>query len=341
MRVKKATPFTKRFVTVILALGALVFTTQALAQELPGKGVKVTPVISTIAEDNFQSFVIESGLKALGYEVQKSLTTQIQLGIISACSGDGDYYTSHWFPLQTSFWQEGGGDKNCQKVGTLIRHSLQGYLIDKKTADEYGIQTLDQLKDPKLAKLFDIDGDGKADLYGCESGWGCERVQNHHLDAYGLRDTVDLKQGGYFAIMPDAIERIRAGKPTLYYTWTPLWVSAVLRPGKEVVWLNVPFTTLPDERAKDEDTTVEGLGNLGFAVNDQHVLANTKFLSANPAAKTFFELLEIPIADVSAQNQKMAKGEDTVEDIRRHTKEWIAANQAKWDAWIAAAKTAK
>ncbi len=333
--------FSKRMSIVLLASVGLMLSGQVSASDhLPGEGVKVTPGFGQIPEEYFAAYIMEAGLEALGYEIQDEVIAQVQLSILSTCAGDSDYYISLWWPLHTAFWQEGGGDDNCQRVGTMTSGALQGYLVDKKSADEYGITMLDQFKDPELAKLFDIDGDDKADLYGCESGWGCERVQVHQMEAYGLNDTVDLKQGGYFAIIPDAIERIKAGKPTLYYTWTPLWLSGILRPGHEVVWLNVPFTSLPGERAEDSDTTVEGLGNLGFTVNDVVVLGNTKFLDANPAAKKFLELLVIPIADVNNQNMLVSQGEDSDDDIRRHAADWIAANQAEFDSWVAQAMSA-
>ena len=50
-----------------------------------------------------------------------------------------------------------------------------GYLIDKKTAEKYHITNIEQLKDPKIASLFDANGDGKADMTGCTPGWGCDR----------------------------------------------------------------------------------------------------------------------------------------------------------------------
>ena len=162
----------------------------------------------------------------------------------------------------------------------------------------------------------------------------------HHLDAYGLRDTVEHKQGGYFAIIPDAIERIKNGEPTLYYTWTPLWVSAVLRPGHEVSWLTVQNTELPEAEA-GANTTVEGVGNLGFSVNDQMVIANTDFLDENPSARKFFELVQIPIEDINAENLLVNEGENSEEDIKGHAADWIAAHQAQWDEWIAEAKAAQ
>ena len=64
--------------------------------------------------------------------------------------------------------------RNFIVKGYLVNGAAQGYLIDKKTADQYKITNIAQLKDPKIAKLFDTNGDGKADLTGCNPGWGCE-----------------------------------------------------------------------------------------------------------------------------------------------------------------------
>lgn len=91
-------------------------------------------------------------------------------------------------------------------------------MIDKKTAEQYHITSIDQLKDPQIAKLFDTNNDGKADLTGCTRGWGCEAVINHQIDAYGLSKTVTHNQGNYAAMMADTIARYKEGKPVLYYT---------------------------------------------------------------------------------------------------------------------------
>ncbi len=59
----------------------------------------------------------------------------------------------------------------------------------------------------------------------------------------------------------------------LYYTWTPYWVSDVLKPGKDVVWLQVPFSSLPGEQ-KNIDTKLANGANYGFPVNTMHIVAN-------------------------------------------------------------------
>ena len=319
------------------AMTALI-ATGAMADDLPGKGTTVKPITQQgLTEEVFQADLVGMGLEQLGYQVEEPVVAAMQAAFVAVANGDVTYYAAFWDPLHKSFQDKLGGQDKLPMVGTLVKNSIQGYLIDKKTADQYHITSIDQFKDPKIAKLFDVDGSGKAGLYGCQSGWGCERVIEHHLDAYGLRGTINHIQGDYVAIISDAIERIRAGKPTLYYTWTPLWLSGVLVPGKDVTWLTVPYTALPDDQ-KDANTTVPGIGNLGFSVNTQHIIANPDFLANNPAAKKLFEEMEIPIEDINAENLLVHKGENSEADIRRHATDWIKAHQSLWDSWIAAAK---
>ncbi|EHH14045.1 glycine betaine/L-proline ABC transporter substrate-binding protein ProX [Mesorhizobium amorphae] len=328
-----------------LAVAVTVFGTMMLtsgyvaAEDLPGKGATVKPMYNGIAEELFESYVVKLGLDDLGYTVEEPAQSQVAVAHVAVANGDADYYTPHWYPLHTAFANQAGGDAKAHRVGTLARNSIQGYSIDKATADKYGIKSIDQLKDPKIAKLFDIDGDGKADLYGCEPGWGCERIIEHHLDAYGLRDTVTHNQGEYFALIADAIERVKEGKPVLYYGWTPTWINGILRHGENVSWLTVPFTALPDEQAGAE-TAVAGIGNLGFTVNTHHVFANTAFLEKNPVANKWFEQVQIPIEDIDSENLLIHKGEKSNDDIRRHAEDWKKAHLDEWNKWIAQAKLA-
>lgn len=322
---------------IVLAV-ALAFGTpeHVSCAELPGKGVTVRPVDGGIPGEVFQLEIIVAGLKRLGYEVKPSIVMLQQAGTphLLVAQGDADFFPAHWDPLHKIFYETVGGDKAVERLGVLIEGCMQGYFIDKKTAGNFGIERFDQLKDPGVAKLFDSDGDGKADLTGCHPGWGCYRVIEHQLDAYGLRDAITHhQQADYFAMIEETISRFQAGDPILYYTWTPLWVSGVLVPGKDVLWLNVPFTALPGERT-ETDTTLPDGRNPGFGVNNSRILANKKFLEANPAARRLFELIRIPINDVSAQNDRMHKGENKPKDIVRHAKEWIAQNKAAFDSWI-------
>lgn len=329
-----------RTTSVMAIATAIGFASPAMAQgDQPGAGVTVQPMMTGIAEEIFQHEILFEGLRRLGYEVEDPLEGEYAVMHVAISQGDADFTGVHWNLLHEEFYQNSGGEDRLTKMGTLISNVLQGYLIDKKTADEYGITSLDQLKDPEIAKLFDASGDGMADLTGCNPGWGCELVIEHQIPEYGLADTVTHNQGSYFALMADTIARFEQGEPVLYYTWTPLWVSGVLVPGEDVEWLEVPYTSLPGgSDATEEDTSSDGR-NLGFAVDDIRVLANREWAEANPVAARFLEQVVIPINDVSAQNRLMRDGQDSMEDISRHVAEWIENNADTFEGWVESARS--
>ncbi|MER8401968.1 glycine betaine/L-proline ABC transporter substrate-binding protein ProX [Mesorhizobium sp. M1348] len=324
---------------LITASGLSLIVSPVGAAELPGKGISVQPADMNFANEWFQEELVIMGMEELGFDVKESASMQLQAAFIAVASGNATFHAEFADPIHRTFYENAGGKAKLQPVGTLMENGTQGYLIDKKTADTYKIKTIDQLKNPAIAKLFDIDGDGKADLYGCDAGWGCERTIEHQLDAYGLRNTVNHLQGSYETIIADAIQRIKEGKPTVYYTFTPFWLSSILRPGHEVVWLTVPFTALPDDQAGSV-TEVANIGNTGFPIMTMRVMANTEFLDSNPAARKWFELLSVPVEDVNSENVLVRKGQNTRADIRKHAEQWKDEHHAQWDAWIAEAKSA-
>ncbi len=336
---KKTLRLTRTVLTASL-LAAGLASAPALAQTpQPGKGVKVTPVKSSIAEETFQTLLVMKALQKLGYDVQPIKEIEYATGHLAVANGDATFIAAHWNPLHADFYKNAGGDAKLYRKGEYSSNAAQGYLIDKKTADAHKITNVEQLKNPEIAKLFDTNGDGKADLTGCNPGWGCEAVIEHHLGAYKLRDSVTHVQGAYAALMADTIARFKQGKPILYYTWTPYWVSGVLRPGQEVVWLEVPFSSLPGEQAK-LDTKLPNGKNYGFVLNTQHIVANKAFTDANPAAAKLFEVMKLPVGDINAQNLRMKDGENKPADLERHVDAWIKAHQKTFDGWIEQARAA-
>lgn len=320
-----------------LALAAAALCAHASADK-PGDGVKVTPIFPAIAEERFRGEVAMEGLRELGYKVQEPKETEYGVMMMALASGDADFTVHLWDKLHDKFYQQAGGDDVMVKAGDIMPGVLQGYLIDKKTAEAHNIKYITDLKKPEIAKLFDTDGDGKADLTGCNPGWGCELVIDHHMKAYGLDKTVKVNQGSYFALMADTITRYKEGKPILYFTWVPQWIATVLIEDKDVVWLEVPKTDLPDGN-NSVDTMYKGK-NLGFAVDKIVAVVNKEFAEENPAALKFLSVVQISTADESAQNLRMQQGEKKPADITRHAKEWVAAHRQQFNAWLQTARAA-
>ncbi|WP_434674528.1 glycine betaine/L-proline ABC transporter substrate-binding protein ProX [Pseudomonas sp. R1-15] len=320
-----------------LAIAAMSLCANASANQ-PGDGVKVTPIFPSIAEERFRGEVAMEGLRELGYKVQEPKETEYGVMMMALGNGDADFTVHLWDKLHDKFFQQAGGDKAMVKAGDIMPGVLQGYLIDKKTAEAHNIKYITDLKKPEIAKLFDTNGDGKADMTGCNPGWGCELIIAHHMKAYDLEKTVTVNQGSYFALMADTITRYKEGQPILYFTWVPQWIATVLVEDRDVVWLEVPKTDLPDGN-NNVDTMYKGK-NLGFAVDKVEAVLNKEFADKNPAALKFLSVMQITTADESAQNLKMQQGEKKPADIRRHAKEWVAAHRQQFDAWLQTARAA-
>jgi len=333
------------FAAGALTLGAA---GQAVADtHLPGEGKTVTPARATWDTGWFQTEIYIKALEALGYDVERPKTLDNPPFYQAVGQGDVDFWVNGWFPLHNSYRD------TFEPGATLVGHvakggALQGYLVDKKTAEQHGIANLEDFKKPAVRELFDSNGDGKADLVACPPGWGCELVIGHHLDAYGLREHVNPIKASYSASMADALGRYKQGDPIFFYTWTPNWTVGVLKPGKDVVWIEVPYPSLPEEQKELEDeTTVTGVKgcvddpcDMGWPANDIRPVVNRAFLAENPAAWRLFEVMRIPLGDIFAQNARMNAGEDSKEDVIRHAEEWIDENRDMFESWVAEAKEA-
>jgi glycine betaine/proline transport system substrate-binding protein len=332
---------TRNFTRTLLAGGllALGLATHAVAADLPGKGVKVQPLQSNLVEETFQTLLVSRALEKLGYDVSPIKEVAYPTAHIAVANGDATLMANHWNPHHAEFYKNAGGDAKLSRKGVYSAGAAQGYMIDKKTADQYKITSIEQLTDPKLAKLFDTTGDGKANLVGPSAGWGGEAVVEHQLTTFKLRNTVTYTQGNYPALIADTVARFKAGKPVLYYAWTPYWLSNVLRPGQESVWLEVPFSAMPGVQAGMDTKQANGK-NYGFPLNNEYIVANKVFVEKNPAAAKLFEIMVLPIGDISSQNRRLNEGENRQQDIERHTDGWIKGHQKTFDGWIAQAMAA-
>jgi len=338
----------KKFL-LALAVSSMVLVGNAYADNMkPGDGVTVKPARATWNTGFFQEALVRRGLEELGYEVKKPTDLQNPIFYKSVTLGDVDYWTNGWFPNHDGQLPDGFYDK-ADKAGFVVKAGgLQGYLVSKKHVEEFGITSLDDFKRDEVKKAFDKNKDGKADLTACPPGWGCEQVIAHHMDVYDLDDHINPVKAAYEAGMASALAEYKSGEPVFFYTWAPNWTIFKLKPGEDVMWINVPETMPKESQMAGKDrmevSGIEGAVSdpvkLGFVVSDIQIVANKKFMADNPAAAKFFEVFTLPLGDINEQNTRMNEGEKSQKDIERHVDEWIAKNQDTWKSWLEAARGA-
>ena len=317
-------------------------------EPLPGDGKYVRMARADWDTGWFQAEIFKLLLEELGYDVSDPVTMGSWDFYLTAAEGDKDLWVNGWFP--SNFFEDERVSSKLEAVGYEVKAgALQGYLIDRTSAEKYGISNLKDFARPEIARIFDRDGNGKAELIGCNIGWYCKVVIEHHLEKYGLNATVEVLAGDYSPLLAETIERYKRGQPVFFYTWTPNWVIGKLIPGKDVIWLQVPFPSLPEGQQDLEDDSlvarVHGCKDdpcsMGFPPSDIRVVANKDFLNNNPAVRRLAESVVIPLDDINTQNARMIDGEDDDGDIRRHAREWIHRNRGMIDSWLTKANQGK
>jgi glycine betaine/proline transport system substrate-binding protein len=332
--------------SAVLAAGALL-TAPTMAQDQPGAGKTVHMAQATWDTGWFHAQIYKQLLEELGYTVEGPTTLDNPPFYQAVAQGDVDLWVNGWFPLHNTYRPT--FESGAEIIGAVAEGgALEGYLVDKASAEKFGISSLEDFKRDDVKAAFDRNGDGKADLVACPPGWGCEVNIEHHLDAYGLREHVNPIKAAYSASMADAVAAYEAGEPIFFYTWTPNWTVNELVPGEDVVWIEVPEVDLPEAMADLEDAAtlagVEGCVadpcTLGFPANDIVPVANSAFIEENPAVRSLLEEVSIPLSDIFAQNAAMNDGAGSTEDIARQAAEWIETHREEVDGWLAEARSA-
>ena len=93
--------------------------TPAMAAKLPGEGVRVQPVKSSLPEEMFQTLLVMRALDKLGYDVQPVKELEYATSHVALASGDATFLASHWNPLHEDFYQNAGGDAKLFRHGPL------------------------------------------------------------------------------------------------------------------------------------------------------------------------------------------------------------------------------
>ncbi len=317
----------------------------AASDGVPGAGEVVRLARGTWDTGWFQAEIAAQLLTELGYAVDGPVTRDNEAFYAGLADGTVDLWLNGWLPLHQPLIDRLAAEE-AVPVGFEVRGgALQGYLVDRGSAERLGIEDLGDLAEPDIAAVFDRDDDGLADLIGCEDGWSCGPIVDHHLEAYGLADTVEQVQGDYGPLMEATVADVAAGEPALFYTFTPNWTTGLLVPGDDVVWLPVPFPSLPADAAAQESLVdVGGVVGcrrdpclLGFAPNDIRAVARRSFLADHPAIEALLTELTIPLDDISAQNATMIGGDDSAAAIAEAAASWIETNRAEIDRLVAMA----
>ncbi len=360
------------------AADAVAAAQQAAAEQArmtPGEDVSVTLGRANWSTGYFQAEIYRLMMEELGYDV--SDPSELELGpnnaYIAMAQGQMDFWVNSWYPGHLA-WLAGElpdgtlvGDHLTIIGEEMIAGGLQGYLVTKSFADEYGVYTMDELnRNAEALAAFDATdpdpGNGKADIFGCPEAWTCDNIITNQILFSGW-DNIVQTIAGYDPMFTQAVASANDGVPMVAYTWTPSAYITQLRPGDNVYWMGVDeilddsnpsgteggeehdqrgedgnggYATIGPDQCPSAADNPDGLCPIGWVAADILVTANNDFLADNPAAEALLDAVKLSVIDVSLANVEQGEGADPADLAAA----WIADNRETVDGWLEAARDA-
>ncbi len=341
----------------------------------PGEGVAVTMGRANWSTGYFQAEVYRQMLEELGYDVSDPAELELgpNNGYIAMAEGQMDFWANSWYPGHLA-WLAGElpngtlvGDHVTIVGEEMIAGGLQGFLVTKSFADEYGVYTMDDLNSNADAlAAFDatdpVPGNGIADIFGCPESWTCDNIITNQI-LFSDWENINQVIAGYDAMFAQAVDSANEGVPMVAYTWTPSAYITQLRPGDNVYWMGVDdilddsnpsgaeggeahsqrgedgtggYAAIGPDQCPSAADNADGLCPIGWIAADILVTANNDFLAANPAAASLLESVRLSVIEVSLANVEQGEGAAPA-DL---ASDWIANNRGTVDAWLDAARAA-
>ena len=329
---------------------------------LPGDGVDLIQCRANWASGYIQASIVQQILQRAGYSVTDP--SVIELGPSNAYStmaeGTCDFWANSWYPGHFSWFENELTDgslvaDHVEAVDGLFQDSgVQGMLVTKSWVDANNIVSIDQInRDPALYLALDTDGDGIGEILGCPEDWTCDDILENNIAFAGWDNLVQTK-AGYDALFAEFVNRVRAGEAAIIYTWTPASYVVEMVPGVDVMWLSMEEDSilddsnplgLPGGENHAQGAGFTGLGadtctqpcQLGWEAADIQVSARTEMLDANPFLRRLFPLVRPSILDISILQVEQTNGDGSEAHVVQLATEWLEANAAEVDGWIAAA----
>ncbi len=240
--------------------------------------------------------------------------------------GSADVFADMWMPNRKSIWDKYIDGANS--VGHNIAYpGTQNLYVPSFMADQ--VSSIEDLRKPEVAAMFDKDGNGKGEYWPGDAGWKSTRMWQVKFKSYGLDELWEAE------VLPDATFKgllktaIAREKPILFYYWTPEWVHAaynltpIQEPARTEGCENVSYDA--------EDWLEASTFNCVSTEAQIYVTYSKSLETRNPAAAKFLSQIQLDPAVVNDWILKIGRDKMDPRDV---AEEWVASNMDIVNEWI-------
>ncbi len=235
-------------------------------------------------------------------------------------AGDLDFGCEMWpsySPEKSKNIAEWGGDGSVIKLGDAGIIGVSGYYVPRYLVEGDGALAPDLKKLTDLNKYKDlfkaIETGDQGRIAGCPvAAWACD--DQKRMDMLGV-DFLAVELGSETAHWAEMKAAYKRGEPFVWYAWEPHWIHAAL----DLVSLEMP------------PHSDEAWPATGWAVDVTYNYGRPGMLTEHPAASRL--IINSNLTNDQQAGMILAIDVDGC-DIDEVVREWMAANEDIWRAWI-------
>lgn len=247
--------------------------------------------------------VVSQIFQAMGYDTN-TVSAAPTIGIKAVSTGDVDAVLAVWIPSQKSTLEAVMADGNVAIAGTELDDALYGVVVPKYVWDA-GVHSIADLH--KYPEKF-----GKV-IYGIDAGSDGNLIMVNAVknNTYDLQDW-RVMPSTTAAMLVQAQRKIEDHEWVAFLGWRPHWMNVVL----DLKYLKDPQKIWGDK----------------YLIR---MIANKKFLQANPAVAKFLDQFEVT---ADTQSDWIYKFSFKNIDKSKVAKQWISNNMDQVKTWLEGVK---
>lgn len=242
--------------------------------------------------------------------------------------GDGsiDVHTDMWMPNWQSAWDEYIIDKqtvdhNSPYKGTSNLY-VPSYLADK-------VSTIEDLKNPEIAAMFDTDGDGLGEYWPGDVTWASTKRWQIKFKSYGLDALWEPNIVSADTFKAGLAAAYASSQPQLFYHWTP-----------EALHVQYDLTIVEEperfDGCEDVDLDAENWLEVSefecvIAPNDVFIAFSKSLWDRNPDVAQMLKNVQFTGDEINGWIVEMFENKRDPQEV---AEDWIDDNQETVQSWI-------
>jgi len=242
--------------------------------------------------------------------------------------GDGslDVFTDMWMPNQQALWDEYIEGNQTVATNSPYKGTSNIY-VPSYMADT--VSSIEDLKNPEVAAMFDTDGNGKGEYWAGDVTWASTWRWQIKFKSYGLDGLWEPNIVSADTFKAGLEAAYTAGKPQLFYYGTPEAIH--VKYDLQVVEEPARSDGCEDVDLDAEDWLEVSTFDCVIASNDIFVAYSKSLEERNPAVATMLSNVQFTGDEINGWIVEMFENK---RDPREVAEDWIADNKETVQSWI-------